>query len=313
MPVSKPIFSAVSIAACEVPIFLALGDEGGELGIFRGGRSGQRMVGRQRHELGAEQSVRPRGENLQLGFLVRRRRRIEHEADQQPFRAADPVLLHQLDLVRPAVERVERLEQFLRIVADLEQPLVQVALLDLGAASPAAAVDHLLVGEHGLIDRVPVHLAVFARDQPRLEEVEKHLLLVLVVGRIAGRDLARPVERQPHRLQLLLHRRDVVVGPGLGVHLAVDRRVLRRHAEGVPAHRVQHGVAHRPFEARHHVAHGVVAHVAHVDAPRRVGEHLQHVVFRPRVVVLGGENAALGPDLLPAGLGLAGVVAVVFA
>ena len=61
------------------------------------------------------------------------------------------------------------------------------------------------------------------------------------------------------------------------------------------------------------VAHGVVAHVAHVDAPRRVREHLQHVIFRPRVVVFGREDAALGPDLLPAGLGLAGVVALVFA
>ena len=136
---------------------------------------------------------------------------------------------------------------------------------------------------------------------------------MLVIGRIAGRDLARPVERQPHRLQLLLHRRDVVVGPRLRVHLAVDRRVLRRHAEGVPAHRMQHGVAHGAFVARHHVAHGVVAHVAHMDAPRRVGEHLEHVVFRARVVVLGGEDAALVPRLLPAGLGRAGVIALVFA
>src|SRR5581483_9520707 len=64
--------------------------------------------------------------------------------------------------------------------------------------------------------------------------------------------------------------------------------------------------------AGHHVAHGVVAHVAHVDAPRRIGEHLQHVVFRPRVVVAGAENAALVPGLLPARLGLAGVVAVGF-
>ena len=38
---------------------------------------------------------------------------IEHEADQQAFRAADPVLLHQPDLVRPAVERVERFQQLL--------------------------------------------------------------------------------------------------------------------------------------------------------------------------------------------------------
>ena len=32
---------------------------------------------------------------------------------QQAFRAADPVLLHQPDFFRPAVERVERVEQVL--------------------------------------------------------------------------------------------------------------------------------------------------------------------------------------------------------
>ena len=189
---------------------------------------------------------------------------------------------------------------------------MQIALLDLGARAPAFAVDHLLIGEHGLVDRVPIDLAVFARHQPGFHEVEKHLLLVLVISGVAGGDLARPVERQPHGLELSLHRRDVVVGPGLGMHLAVDGGVFGRHAEGVPAHRVQHVEVHRAFEARHHVAHGVVAHVAHVDAPRRVGEHLQHVVFRPRVVVLGGEDALLGPHALPALFGLAGVVAVVF-
>ncbi len=274
---------------------LGLGDEGGEFRILRRGGRGQRMIGRQRHELGAEQSVRPRGEDFQLALFVRRGRRIEHEANQQAFRAADPVLLHQPDFFRPAVERVERVEQILGIIADLEEPLRQLALLDHCARAPAAAVDHLLVGEHGVVDRVPVHFRLLALDQAGAQEIEKHLLLVLVIGRIAGGDLARPVEGEPHGLELLLHRRDVVVGPGLRVHLAVDGGVLRRHAESVPAHRVQHGVAHGAFEASHHVAHGVVAHVAHVDAPRRVGEHLQHVVFGSGVVVLGGEDAAARP------------------
>ena len=113
MPVSKPSFSAVSIAACEVPMLVALLDEGRELRVLRGRRLRQRMVGRDRHELGAEQRVGPRGEDLELALAVRRRRRIEREADQQAFRAADPVLLHQPDFFRPAVERVERVEQVL--------------------------------------------------------------------------------------------------------------------------------------------------------------------------------------------------------
>ena len=90
---------------------LAFLDEFRELRILRRRCRGQRMIRRQRHEFGAEQSVRPRGENFQFAFAVRRRRRIEREADQQAFGAADPVLLHQPDFFRPAVERAERVEQ----------------------------------------------------------------------------------------------------------------------------------------------------------------------------------------------------------
>ena len=38
---------------------------------------------------------------------------IEREADQQALGAADPVPLHQPHFFRPAVERVERVEQVL--------------------------------------------------------------------------------------------------------------------------------------------------------------------------------------------------------
>jgi hypothetical protein len=138
----------------------------------------------------------------------------------------------------------------------------------------------------------------------------KHFLLVLVVGRIAGRDLAAPVERQAHRFELGLHGRDILVGPFLGMNLALHGGIFRRHAEGVPAHRMQHRMAGCALEARHHVAHRVVADMAHMDAPGRIREHLEHVVFLADAVVLRGEDAALVPDFLPAGLRLGGVVAL---
>ncbi len=302
---------------------LALRDELGERRILRRGRLRQRMIGRQRHELRPEQGVAAGGENVELALAAGRGLGPEREADLQPLGAADPVRLHQAHLLRPARERIERGEQLVGVRRDREVPLHHLALLDLGARAPAAAVDHLLVGEHGLVDRIPVDLAELALDQPGLEEVEEHLLLVLVVGGVAGRDLARPVERQPHRAQLRLHRLDVLVGPGARMHLALDRGVLRRHAEGVPAHGMQHGEAARALVARDHVAHGVVAHVAHVDAPGGIGEHLEDVVFVARAVVGGRRGAGRGhgvirrredagvvPFLLPARLRLAGVVAV---
>ncbi len=288
----------------------ALGDERGELRIFRGRGLRERVIGRERHEARAEQRVGPRRVDLEIRLAARRGARIEREAHHEALRAPDPVALHDADLLGPSVERIETVVQVLGVVGDLEEPLGELALLDERARAPAAAVDHLLVGEHRLIDRIPVHPGGPARHEPGLKEVEEQALLVPVVGRVAGRDLAAPVDREAHRLQLPAHRGDVRVGPFLRVDLVLHRGVLGRHPEGVPAHRVEHVEAAGAHVARHDVAHRVVAHVAHVDAPRRVGEHLEHVISRARVVVVGPVQVALRPDRLPFRLGFLGVVAL---
>ena len=46
-----------------------------------------------------------------------------------------------------------------------------------------------------------------------------------------------------------------------------------------------------------------------MDAPRRIGEHLQHIVLRPRRVAHGAEQPGRVPGLLPFRLDAAGVVA----
>ena len=257
---------------------LALGDERLQRRVPSGGGAGQRMVRGDRHEGGAEQRVGPRRVDDQFAFAVGGRRVVEREADLQAFRPADPVLLHQPDLLRPAVERVEGGQEILRIVGDLEEPLRQLADLDHGARAPAAAVDDLLIGEHRLVDGIPVDLRDLALDEAGGQEVEEHRLLVLVVGRVAGRDLAAPVERQAHRFELRPHRRDVGIGPCGGMLAAVHGGALGRQAEGVPSHRMQDVEALGALVACDDVAHGVVADMAHMDAPRRIGEHLEHVV-----------------------------------
>ncbi len=290
-------------------VALRLGDELAKPRIFRRRRLRQRMIRRDRHELGTEQRVMPRGEYLELALAGRRGRRIERKADQHALGAADPVALHQPHLVGPAVERIERVQQLLRIFGDLEHPLLHLALFDRRAGAPAAAVDHLFVRQHGHVDRIPVDLALLAFGQSRAQEIQEHLLLVLVIRGIAGREFPAPVERQPDRLQLLPHRRDVVVGPRLGRDIALDRGVFRRQPERVPAHRVQYVIAPGTHEARQHVAQRIVADMTDMDAPGRVGEHLEHVVFRPRIVVFAGENGLVLPLALPARLGFTGVVA----
>jgi hypothetical protein len=82
---------------------VAFGDEVLERRVPLGQRAGQRMVRRQRAERGAEQGVGPGREDLQA--LVAADHLEEHAC---AFGAADPVALHQPDLLGPALELVER-------------------------------------------------------------------------------------------------------------------------------------------------------------------------------------------------------------
>ena len=174
----------------------------------------------------------------------------------------------------------------------------QLALLDQRAGAPAAAVDHLLVGQHGVVDRVPVDLATACGrpGRPRGSRETASAGGGSSPSRRSRISRAQSSDR-PIDLQLRLHLRDVLRrSRRADATLRSHGGVLGRHAEGVPAHRMQHVEALGALVPRDHVAHGVVAHVAHMDAPRRIGEHLQDVVFRPRIVVRASRRCALRPQ-----------------
>ncbi len=151
--------------------------------------------------------------------------------DARAFRAPDPILLHQPHPLGPAVEPRQRLQQRLGIRRDPQKPLRQEPLFDRRRGPPAAAVDHLLVGEDGVLDRVPIDPGFLAVGEAGREEIEKHFLFVAVVLRMAGGDLARPVIGKAHALELGAHRRDVAVGPDCRM------RCFRRSPHSPPAGR----------------------------------------------------------------------------
>ncbi len=192
------------------------------------------------------------------------------------------------------------LQQLLGVLRDLQVVAGDLALLDRRAGAPAAAVDHLLVGQHGLVDRVPVDHLRAALGDAGLQHLQEQPLVPLVVVGPAGGDLARPVDAEAQRLQLALHVLDVVVGPLRGRHAVRHGGVLGGQAERVPAHRLQHVVALHAHVARDHVADRVVAHMTHVQSTARVREHAQAVVLRLRRV-LRDRKRAVG---LPVRLGL---------
>ena len=111
----------------------------------------------------------------------------QREVDLGAFAAADPVRLHRLDALGPARQLVEVVEQLLRVVGDLEVPLLELALLDHALAAPAHAVaDDLLVGEHRRAARAPVHRRGLALDQAALPDLQEDPLAPAVVVDVAA-------------------------------------------------------------------------------------------------------------------------------
>ena len=301
----------------------AIGHEFCHVRAVRGDGLGQRMIGREREEAGAEQRVGARGEDFDrigrvvaaLAILVARQE-VGNGSDVPPdlraLRFADPVALHGADLVGPAVERVQGVEQIIAIARDAEEPLFQLALFDDGAGTPPASIDDLFVGQHGILDRIPVHFRGAAIDEIVGQHLQEDALLLFVIVRLAGGDFLRPVERQAERRKLVLHRLDVLQRPSARLRLLFDGGVLGGQAERIPSHRVQDVITVGDAIARDHVAHGVVAHMAHVQPARRVGEHLKDVGLRHVARFLRGlrtENLRAVPRGAPFRLSLFGIVA----
>ncbi len=263
---------------------LAFFEEGGHLGPRRRRVQRQCMLGRNGAERHAHDGVGPGREDVEAAVadqLAVGAVDPVREGEAHAFALADPVLLHRLDALGPARQSgANAIEQLFGVARDLQVVAGNLALLDDGARAPAAAFHDLLVGEHRLVDRIPVHGLRPALGDAGVEHLQEQPLVPLVVARIAGRDLAAPVDGQAHRLHLRLHGGDVLARPFRRRHAVLHRRVLGRQAEGVPAHRHQHIHAGHPQVAGQHVVDGVVAHMTHVQAPAGVRQHRAGVELR---------------------------------
>ena len=200
------------------------------------------------------------------------------------------------------LQLVHVIEQPVRVLGDLEVPLVQGLLGDGGAAAFAGTVDHLFVGQHGLVLGAPVDRRILAVGQAALVEALEQPLGPAVVLRVRGVQPAGPVSGDGVALERRRLGVDVGVGPLAGVGVALDGGVLGGQAEGVPADRVQDVVALLAQVARHDVAHGERLGVAHVQVARGVREHVQHVAALAGAVVGGREDLEVLPHLRPLGL-----------
>ena len=162
----------------------AFGDEFGDGGVgFRQG-GGELMLGGDGEEGHAKQRVRAGGVNRNIADAGERF--CERELQFGAFAAADPIALHLAHAGGPAVEGFETIEQFLRKIGDAQEPLRQLLFFHQRARAPAAAVDHLFIGKHGVVDRIPIDPGFAAIDQAGFDEIQEQGLLQPVIAGVTG-------------------------------------------------------------------------------------------------------------------------------
>ena len=269
------------------------------VGRLEGERLHQRVLGAEGHEGGAEDRVDSRGEHVHGPRTARLIGLDNRKPEPRALAAPDPVPLHRQHFVGPRAQAAKALEQLVGVRRDPEEPLFELTRRDHRAAPPAAAIDDLLVGKHGLAALAPVHRRLAAIREPALVHADEEPLVPVVVLGGTGRDLAIPRVAYAEPLKLALHVLDVVERRHLGINAALDGGVLGGQAEGIPPERVQDVVAAHPPRSGDHVADDVIADMADVRVPGRVREHLEAIELRLRGVFRRLEHALGQPTPLP--------------
>ena len=152
------------------------------------------MLWCEHHEGCTVERVGARGEDAQLLAARVMCRWRNGEVDLGTLRATDPICLHRANRFWPVEPLVG--EQLIGVVGDLEEPLRQVALGDRSGATPADAINTLnLFAREGYLARwAPINWGLLAIGDTLLVELQEDPLVPAEVDRIAGDDLALPIE-----------------------------------------------------------------------------------------------------------------------
>ena len=251
------------------------------------------MLGRDDHVGRAEQSVRTGGvdgQGIALGGL---------EVDLRAGRASDPVLLLGLDAL-DVVDVIQIVDQALGVLGDGQHPLALGLAHDLGTAALAYAANDFLVCQHALTGGAPVDGHLLLVCQTVLEQLEEDPLGPLIVVRVGGVDLTRPVKGQAERLELALEACDVLLGDLCRMDVVLDGEVLGRQAKRIPAHRIKHVIALHTLFARNDIERRVRARMAYMQAlARRIRELYQRIELRLCKIIRGDKAFLFVPDPLP--------------
>ena len=150
---------------------------------------------------------------------------------------------------------------------------------------------HEMANRHGLAALCAVE---------RIEHLAERPLRPMIITRLAGAYLAVPVERKANLVQLFAVAGNILLRGFGGVLSRLNGVLLSGQSVGIVTHRVQHVKTLQAFIAGVNIRSDVTERMSHVQScARGVGEHIQHVVFRFRLILFNVIGFILGPFAAP--------------
>ena len=183
------------------------------------------------------------------------------------FRAigfADPVRLHLLNFLGP-VKLVQIVQKAVRIFGDTQHPLTEILLGHRRTAPFATSVYHLFVGKTSLTGRTPVNGEFLLVCQTFLKHLHEDPLCPFVEIGIRGVYFHIPVIDRRDIVDLLLDILHVLGGGDSRMNAHLDGVVLRREAEGIPAHGMDQVISLKHFITAPHIRDHIASPVSHVE------------------------------------------------
>ena len=256
--------------------------------------------------------------------VVAARRPYHRKTNFRAFTAADPISLERFDRIRP-IQAFELVEQPIGKGGDAQHPLPHRAPHDRKAADLALSVDDFFVRQDGAQLRTPIHrhlrhigeahavgiVAAIGGNgfrffrlgiEPRIVDLEENPLRPFVVGGIGRVYFTFPIVGKADAFELRLEFRHVLARGDGWMLPGLDRVLLGRETECIPAHRVKNIEAAQAFVARDDVRGGVTLGMSHVEpGAARIGEHIEHVKLRFRRIEIffAGIRCVEGTGLIP--------------
>ena len=211
------------------------------------------------------------------GLLLTASCQLQAECDFCSLRLPYPRALGLFYFLTPR-QVLEPGEEPTGIVGDLQEPLCEPFLFDLGAATLATTINHLLIRKYGLVFGAPLHGCELPLGEAVLEKLREEPLRPLVILRLAGDGLFAPVKRRAHRRELFAHARHIRIRPCSRIFAVLHRRVLGGQSERVEPDREEHILAAQTEQARIDVSDREGVPVANMEIARRVRELYEQIV-----------------------------------